>query len=65
MTTMPTEAEPSRPEIDLLLAAALRASQAAVPSAERARQQVTDTLVAWLLALAVVVGIYDVVLLLR
>ena len=65
MTTMPTEAGPSRPELELLLAAAVRASQAAVPPAERARERVTDLIVGWLLLLAVLIVGYDVLLLLR
>ena len=61
MTTMSVEAGPSRPELELLLAAAVRASQAAVPPAQRA----TSRLVGWLLSAAVVVGTYDVSLLVR
>ena len=67
MTTMTEHAGtgPSAPELQLLLAAAARASQAAVPPDERARQQVTDRLVGCLVAVAVSVAAYDVALVLR
>ena len=65
MTTTSTEAGPSRPEIEMLLAAALRAAESAVPPAQRAQQRVTTALVGWLLACSVAVGAYDVTLLLR
>ena len=62
MTTMSTEAGPSRPELELLLAAALRAAEAAVPPAEAAHRRVTNALIGWLLVLAVAVGAYDLAL---
>ena len=63
MTT--TTQPPSGVELQLLMAAAARAADSAVPPAERAQQRVTALVLGWLGPLAAAIAVYDVWLLVR